>query len=135
MYIIKKHETITKNKESPVLIYSNKIKNRIVFKIKIGYKLELLTNETTKLLRDSQIIDTDKNGENVPELENVQSVLLHCNVVHNDYYRTANYYTYLSQKVLLVSYCLFNQKHQYSLNQQILILTTLKFGLLIEIIV
>ena len=56
-----------------------------MFKIKTGYKVELLTNEKIKLLLDGLIIDTDKNGNNVPELENVHSVLLHCNVVHNDY--------------------------------------------------
>ena len=44
-FIIKKHETLTEN--SPVQIYSNKIKNRIVFKIKTEYKLELLSLETT----------------------------------------------------------------------------------------
>ena len=37
-FIIKKHETLTGN--PPVKIYPNKIKNRIVFKIKTGYKLE-----------------------------------------------------------------------------------------------
>ena len=42
-YITKKHETIADN--SPVQIYVNKIKNRIVFKIKTVYKLELLTKE------------------------------------------------------------------------------------------
>ena len=47
-YIIKKHETLTEN--PPVQSYPNKIKNRIVFKIKKGYKLELLTLETMKLL-------------------------------------------------------------------------------------
>ena len=47
-YIIKKHETIAGN--PPVQIYNNKIKNRIVFKIKTGYKLELLSLETMKLL-------------------------------------------------------------------------------------
>ena len=47
-YIIKKHETIADN--PPVQIYVNKIKNRIVFKIKTGYKLELLTEETIYLL-------------------------------------------------------------------------------------
>ena len=47
-YIIKKHETLTEN--PPVQIYPNKIKNRIVFKIKTGYKLELLTPETMRLL-------------------------------------------------------------------------------------
>ena len=46
--IIKKHETIVDN--PPVQIYVNKIKNRIVFKIKTGYKLELLTEETMQLL-------------------------------------------------------------------------------------
>ena len=47
-FIIKKHETLTEN--PPVQIYPNKIKNRIVFKIKTDYKLELLTPETMKLL-------------------------------------------------------------------------------------
>ena len=43
-YIIKKHEAIADN--PPVQIYVNKIKNKIVFKIKTEYKLELLTEET-----------------------------------------------------------------------------------------
>ena len=47
-YIIKEHETITDH--LPVLIYVNKIKNRIIFKIKSGYKLELLSKETMELL-------------------------------------------------------------------------------------
>ena len=47
-YIIKKHETLTEN--PPVQTCVNKIKNRIVFKIKTGYKLELLTPEIMKLL-------------------------------------------------------------------------------------
>ena len=51
-YIIKKRETIADN--PPVQIYVNKIKNRIVFKIKIGYKLELLTKETIELLGSSK---------------------------------------------------------------------------------
>ena len=47
-FIIKKHETLIEN--LPIEIYPNKIKNRIVFKIKTGYKLELLTPETMRLL-------------------------------------------------------------------------------------
>ena len=47
-FIIKKHETLTENPS--VQIYANKIKNRIIFKIKNGCKLELLTPETMKLL-------------------------------------------------------------------------------------
>ena len=47
-FIIKKHETLAEN--PPIQIYPNKIKNRIVFKIKTGYKLELLSPEAMKLL-------------------------------------------------------------------------------------
>ena len=46
-YIIKKHETVGEN--TPILIYANTINNRIVFKIKRGYELELLSKETIKL--------------------------------------------------------------------------------------
>ena len=83
-YIIKKHETIGEN--ATILIYANAINNRIVFKIKSGYKLELLSKETMKLLRSTKdIIDADKNSENVPKLENVEVVLVHCNLVNNAY--------------------------------------------------
>ena len=59
-YIIKKHETLTKN--PPVQIYPNKIKNRIVLKKNNDYKLELLTLETIKLLRSTKkVVDKDKN--------------------------------------------------------------------------
>ena len=37
-----------------------------------------------RLLGNEPIIDTDKNGQNVPRLEQVRFVLLHCNVVGND---------------------------------------------------
>ena len=69
-YIIKKHETIGKN--APILIYANTVNNRIVFKIKSGYRLELLSKETM-------------NSENVPRLENVEVVLVRCNLVNNSY--------------------------------------------------
>ena len=83
-YIIKKHETNVEN--LPILIYINTINNRIVFKINSGYKLELLSKETMKLLgRTKDIIDADENSENVPKLENVEVVLVHCNLVNNAY--------------------------------------------------
>ena len=83
-YIIKKHETIGEN--AAILIYTNTINNRIVFKIKSGYKLELLSKETMKFLGSTKdIIDSDKNSENVPRLENVEIVLVHCNLVNNSY--------------------------------------------------
>ena len=83
-FIIKKHETLTDN--PPIKIYSNKIKNRIAFKIKTGYKLELLTPETMKLLGSAnKVVDKDKNSANVFKLESVEVVLVHCNLVKNDY--------------------------------------------------
>ena len=83
-FIIKKHETLTEN--PPVQIYPNKIKNRIVFKIKTGYKLELLSSETMKLLGSTKKdVDQDKDGEDVPKLESVEVVLVHCNLVNNNY--------------------------------------------------
>ena len=70
----------------PIQIYPNKIKNRIVFKINTGYKLELLTPETMKLLGTTKKdVDADKNSENVPKLESVEVVLVYCNLVKNDY--------------------------------------------------
>ena len=64
----------------------NKIKNRIVFKIKTGYKLELLTEKTMQLLGSSKKdIDQNKDGEIVPRLETVKVVLVHCNLVNNSY--------------------------------------------------
>ena len=67
-------------------MYINKIENRITFKIKSEYYLELLTSETMKLLGSTKSkINKDKNGENVPHLEVVELVLVHCNLVNNDY--------------------------------------------------
>ena len=70
----------------PIEIYPNKIKNRIVSKIKAGYKLELLTEAVKLLIRKcKKVANKDNNGENVPKLESVEVVLVHCNLVKNDY--------------------------------------------------
>ena len=69
-----------------MLIYVNEINNRIVFKIKSGYKLELLSKETMKLLGSSvDIIDGDKNSDLVPKLESADLLLVHFNLVNNSY--------------------------------------------------
>ena len=69
----------------PVQIYVNKIKSRISFKIKVGYKLEL-TEETMQLLESSKkSIENNKDGEILPRLEAVEVVLVHCNLVNNSY--------------------------------------------------
>ena len=87
-FIITKHETLTEN--PPVQIYLNKIKNKTVFKIKTGYKLELLSLETMKLSGSTKKdVDQDKDGEDVPKLESVEVVLVHCNLVNNNYQQTS----------------------------------------------
>ena len=76
-FIIKKHKTLIEN--PPIQIYRNEIKNRIVFRIKTGYKLEMLTSERTRLLGSTKKdVDSDKkNSENAPKLESVEVVLVH----------------------------------------------------------
>ena len=86
-FIIQNCEPSTENLQ--VQIYPNKIQNRIVFKIKTGYKLELLTPETMKLWGSTKKdVDKDKDGENVAKLESVEVVLVHCNLFKNDYQHT-----------------------------------------------
>ena len=64
----------------------NKMESRITFKIKTRYYLELLTPQTTKLLGSTKSkAIKDENGENVPNLEIIGVVLIHCNIVNNDY--------------------------------------------------
>ena len=83
-FIIKKHETLTEN--PPIQNYPNKIKNRIVFKIKTGYKLVLLSPETMKLLGSKKKdIDKDKNREDAPKLESAEVVLVYCDLVNNSF--------------------------------------------------
>ena len=82
--LLKKHGTIANN--PPGQVYINKIKNRIVFKIKADYKIELLSPETTKLLESTKKDDDqDKDGQDVPKLQSVEVVLVHCNLVNNNY--------------------------------------------------
>ena len=67
-------------------IYVNKIENRVTFKIKNGYSLELWTSERMKLLGNTENkITKDKNGENVPHLDITEVVLVPCDIVNNDY--------------------------------------------------
>ena len=77
----------SENVDSPsIRVYVNKIQNRITFKIKSGSYLELLTPETMKLFGSTVSKNNkDKNGEDVPHLEVAELVLVHCNLVNNDY--------------------------------------------------
>ena len=70
-YVLKKHSESVDNPS--IRMYLNRIENRITFKIKSGYYLELLTPETMKLLGSTESkITKDKNGENVPHLDIVE---------------------------------------------------------------
>ena len=62
---LKKHG---QNTDKPsIQLYVNEIENRVAFKIKNGYSLELLKSETTKLPGSTKNkITKDKNDENVP---------------------------------------------------------------------
>ena len=81
-------------------MYVNKIENMVTFKIKNGYSLELLTPETMKLLGSTENkITKDKNGKNVLHLEITKVVLLHCNIVDNDYQQDSRVlYTFVPNK-------------------------------------
>ena len=76
----------TKTYNVPVQIYVKKIENRVVFKIKTGYELELLSPETMRLLGGTKKdADQEKDGEDAPKLEALELVLVHFNLVNNNY--------------------------------------------------
>ena len=97
-YILAKHSESVDNPS--IKTYVNKIENSVIFKIKNGYYLELLTPGTMKLLGSTESkITTDKNGENVPHLEIVELVLIHCNIVNNNYQQNSKIlYTFVPNK-------------------------------------
>ena len=102
-YTLKKHNEKTDNPS--IKICANKIENRITFKIKTGYYLELLTPETMKLLGSTENkITKDKNLENVPHLEITEEALVHCNIVNNDMNKSQEFYIHLFQINQLVIY-------------------------------
>ena len=97
-YILKKHG---ENIDDPsIRIYVNKIENRIKFIIETGHFLELLISETMKLFGSTgNKITKHKNGENVPQLEITEVVLVHCNIVSNDYQQDSGVlYTFVLNK-------------------------------------
>ena len=62
-----------------------------------------------KLLGSTKdIIDSDKNSENVPRLENVEVVIVHCNLVNNSY---QEYYLLLYQLNNMVNQLVYHRIH------------------------
>ena len=83
-YIKKKHKTIAYN--PPIKTFIRKIKRYVVFKIKTSYNLVLLSEETMRLLGSTEkVVAKEKNSENVPKLEIVDVILMHCSVLNNNY--------------------------------------------------
>ena len=84
----KKHDGKTIN--ASVTIYVNKIENRMTFKIKTGYYIELLTPETMKLLGSTKSkIRKDEIGENVLYLEFTEVALVNWNIVNSNYQQSS----------------------------------------------
>ena len=83
------------------MIYVNKIGNRTTFKIKTRYYLEFSTSKTMKLLGSAKSqITKDGNGENVPYLEVTEVILVHYNIVNNDYQQDSRVlYTFVPNKL------------------------------------
>ena len=97
--IFKKHGEKTDNPS--IRIFVNKIENKIAYKIKTGYYLEVLMSDTMKLLgRAKSKVNKDKNGENASHLEITEVVLIiHCNFVNNDYQQDSRVlYTFVNNK-------------------------------------
>ena len=97
-YILKIHGEKTDNPS--VRIHVNNIDNRITFKIKTGYHLKLLIPETMKLLGSTKSkINNYENCENMLQLEIIEVVSVHCNVVNNDYQQDSRVlYKFVSNK-------------------------------------
>ena len=84
----------------PIGLYAKKTKNRITFKTKTGYYLELLTPGTMKLLGSTENkITKVENGENVPHIEITEVVFVYCNIAGNDYQQSLRVlYTFVPNK-------------------------------------
>ena len=97
-YILKKHSETVDNPS--IKINVNKVENRVTFKIKTKYYLELLTAETKKLLGNTESkITKDKNGEYLPHLEVVELLVVDCNIINNSYQRDLRIlYTFVLNK-------------------------------------
>ena len=60
----------------------------ITFTIKTGYYVQLLLPKTMKLIGRTKIkINKNKHSEDISHLEIIELVLVHCNIVSNDYQR------------------------------------------------
>ena len=86
--LTKKHQKVPVN--PPIKIYVKEIDDRIAFKINTGCYFELLRSELMKLLGSTKNkVTVDENVENVAHLEITKVILVHCNLVNNNYQRNS----------------------------------------------
>ena len=79
-------------------VYIKRISNRLVFKIKTGYKLELQKPENMTFGSTKKLNNTI-NGENVPCFEVIELVLVQCNLVDNQHQpKSEVLYTFMPNK-------------------------------------
>ena len=99
-YTLIKHEQKVNDNNSSIKIYVNKIEHRITFKIKTACYLEHLMLQTIVLLGSTKSkLTKDKNGGNVPHLKINEALLVHCNIVNNDYQQDSKFlYTFVFNK-------------------------------------
>ena len=87
-----------------------------------------------KLLGSIKDVNKDKHGENIPKLESVEVVLVHCNLVKNDYQQTPKtWFTFVPNKefVQLIN---IPPVSLTMITQLILSFLLLKFGLQIKLV-
>ena len=86
--IFKINLSLSLKNSPPIRIFVTEIENRTMLynRIETGYYLELLTPETMKLLESTvSKISKDENGENIPQLEIIEAVLVNFITINNDY--------------------------------------------------
>ena len=90
-----------KNDNPPIRTYVNTIENKTTFKIKTGYFLGVLTPETRKLLRSTDNkVTKDENNENKLHLQIIEVILVHYNIVNNDYQQDSRvWYKFVPNKL------------------------------------
>ena len=113
-------------------IYVNKIENRVKFKIKTGYYLQLLTPETMELVGSTKSkLKKNENDENVPHSEITKLVSIHWNIVNNYQQNSSAMYTFVPNKSFgqLLDISSKNFKFQKLLTQNFHIM---KYGSLIK---
>ena len=133
-YIFKKNGEKTDNPS--IIKYVNKIENKIPFKRKTGYYLELLTPEIISLLGSTKSkISNDKNGKNVPYLQITEVLLVHCNIVNNDFHQDSRVlYTFVPNKLFSQLLDVYPKNLIFLKNLLIQNFYILKYGLLIKIL-